>query len=89
MRLERGQLALDREQHVFRQRSIPGRRGAVSIFCLVRRPPGDGLLLSEADLKDPRTRVLAVALHLDTGPTSVTAVQVAAKLLPALTTLLE
>lgn len=89
LRLTRGQLALDREHRVFRERSIPGRRGAVYIFCLVRRPPGDSVLLSEAELKDPRTRVLAVAVHLDTGPTSATAVQVAARLLPDLAPLLE
>lgn len=89
LRLERGQLALDREHRVFRERSIPGRRGAVYIFCLVRRPPGTSVLLSDAELQDARTRVLAVALHLDTGPTSATAVQVAAKLMPELALLLE
>lgn len=87
--IDGGGLRLDRDHPIFRDRSLPGRPGAVLILAMVRRPAGGAPYPSQAELTDPRSRVIVVALHLETGPNSKIAVQAAHELMPELAQLLN
>lgn len=76
-----GQLALNREDRLFRGRRLTT-IGAAYVFTLVRLPgTGGNEVPTPEDFAAPGVKVLTVALHLETGPDSRTAVAVAREVL--------
>lgn len=85
LQVERGALRLNREDRLFRRRMVR-EMGSVYVFALVRLPSGasmDGAALP------PEARVVVAALHLDVGPDSKVAVEVARVVVPELAALLR
>ncbi len=75
--VERGALRIHREDGLFRRR-IVREIGSVYVMSVVRRP-GDG---------SPE-RIVTVAVHVNVGPGSRTAVEAVREVLPQLTAALE
>lgn len=86
--VDNGAIRLNREHRLFRQSLAPG-KGAVYVFSLVRRPGSAPEIPSPAELANPGTRVLTVAIFLGVGPDSHVAVEVATRMLPTLAPLLK